>query len=69
MYTDADRNIVGIRGFKEHLALWFFNGVLLKDHASLLSASTENTQAMRQIRLTRIQEIEDIQEVLCSYVL
>jgi len=67
-YTWQGVNIAGIRGFKEHCALWFFKGVLLKDEASLLISSGEETQAMRQIRFTDSERIVKLTPALKSYV-
>lgn len=31
IYTFDGKNIVGLAAFKSHIALWFFQGALLKD--------------------------------------
>jgi uncharacterized protein YdeI (YjbR/CyaY-like superfamily) len=68
IYTFNGRNIVGMRGFKEHFAVWFYNGVLLKDPYKVLLASTENTQAMRQIRFFGLSEIEKLEQIIREYI-
>lgn len=41
-------NVAGIREFKEHVALWFFEGAMLSDPLKVLVAGSHSTQAMRQ---------------------
>jgi uncharacterized protein YdeI (YjbR/CyaY-like superfamily) len=67
-YTFADRNVVLIHGFKEYCALLFFKGALLKDPKSILVQQTENVQATRQIRFTRLQEIVKLKTTLKAYI-
>ncbi|MGB1314087.1 MAG: YdeI/OmpD-associated family protein [Bizionia paragorgiae] len=50
VYTVDSKNIVGIGAFKNHYALWFFNGVFLKDKHKLLVNAQESTKALRQMR-------------------
>jgi hypothetical protein len=41
-------NIIAIEKFKNHLGLWFFNGVFLKDDLNVLESAQEGkTKAMR----------------------
>ena len=57
-YTYEGKNIVGIGAFKNHVALWFYQGALLKDDRGvLINAQTEKTRAMRQWRFTREDKI------------
>lgn len=65
-YTVNGKNVIGIAAFKNHYALWFHNGALLKENTSLLQAS-EGTKAMRQIRFEDGDEIRA--SVLQKYVL
>lgn len=43
-------NVVSFVAFKNHIALWFFQGVFLTDPAGVLIAPSENTEGMRQWR-------------------
>lgn len=43
-------NVVSISTFKNHLSIWFFEGVHLLDPAHVLSATGEKTKALRQWR-------------------
>lgn len=59
-------NVVGIAAFKNHVALWFFQGVFLKDEAEILTTSDGTSKAMRQIRFEEGDLIQ--RDVLTSYV-
>ena len=68
VYTVNGKNVVAIAAFKNHCALWFYNGALLKANTSLLeNAQEEKTKALRQIRFGKDREIP-VQE-LRKYVL
>ena len=48
-YLCDGSNLIGFAGFKRHCALWFHQGVFLKDEAGKLTNAQEGkTQAMRQ---------------------
>lgn len=66
-YVYDKKNLVGIGAFKNHVGLWFFQGVLLKDKEQILhNAQEEKTKAMRQIHFKDISEINE--SVLHSYL-
>jgi uncharacterized protein YdeI (YjbR/CyaY-like superfamily) len=67
-YTFQKKNIVVIHGFKEYCALLFFKGALLKDAHGILIQQTENVQAARQIRFTRVREIVELESILKAYI-
>ncbi len=67
-YTFEKRNIVLIHGFKEYCALLFFKGALLNDAKGILIQQTQNVQAARQVRFTRVREIVKLQRTLKAYV-
>lgn len=66
-YTFENRNIVLIHGFKEYCALLFFKGTLLQDAGEILVQQTENVQAARQIRLTNVRQIVEMEAILKAY--
>lgn len=67
VYTLEGKNVVGIGAFKNHSALWFFNGALLKENTTLLiNAQEEKTKALRQIRFERGENINT--SVLLPYL-
>jgi uncharacterized protein YdeI (YjbR/CyaY-like superfamily) len=67
-YTFQKNNIVLIHVFKEYCALLFVKGALLKDARRILITQTENTQAARQIRFTKVQEINEMEAILKEYI-
>ncbi|MBB6730039.1 YdeI/OmpD-associated family protein [Cohnella zeiphila] len=67
-YTFEDKNILLIHGFKEYCALLFHKGALLKDPHGILIQQTENVQAGRQIRFADVQEIDEMELILKTYI-
>ncbi len=66
-YTLNNKNVVGLGAFKNHVALWFFQGCFLSnEHGLLKNAQEGKTKAMRQIRLNSNDHF-DI-EVLKTYI-
>lgn len=52
--------MVGFSAFKNHFGLWFFNGVFLKDkHNLLINAQENKTIALRQMRFTHKDQINE----------
>ena len=68
-YTIDDKNVVLIHGFKEYCAMLFVKGVLMKDPAKILIIQTENVQSARQIRFSSLDQIEEMEHVIKSYIL
>lgn len=67
-YTYAGNNVVLIHVFKEYCALLFFKGALLNDEHGALVKQTKNTQATRQIRFVRVEEIIGMEPIVKSYI-
>ena len=67
-YTFEKRNIVLIHGFKEYCALLFVKGALLNDTKGILITQTENVQAARQVRFTKVREIVEMEPILKAYI-
>ena len=67
-YTYEGKNIFLIHGFKEYGALLFFKGALMKDPDNILIQQSKNVQTARQIRFTELAQINDLEEVLRSYM-
>lgn len=67
-YTFDGANIVLIHAFKEYCAFLFFKGVLLKDWDKILIQQSENVQAARQVRFTKLQEVLDKKDSLKKYI-
>jgi len=67
-YTWHGKNVVLMHGFKDHCALLFHKGALLKDDANILIQQTENVQSARQIRFTDLKEIKKLAPLLKAYM-
>ncbi len=67
-YTFQGSNVVFIGRFKESCVLSFVKGVLLKDPKKILIQQTENSQSVRIIRFTNVQEIAKLKPVLKAYI-
>ena len=58
-YVLNNKNVVGLGSFKNHCALWFFNGALLQQNTKLLvNAQEEKTKALRQIRFKENDQLQ-----------
>lgn len=67
-YTLNGKNVVGLTAFKEHCALWFHQGVFLKDKDNkLINAQEGTTKGLRQWRFEQGDKINARQ--VRSYVL
>jgi uncharacterized protein YdeI (YjbR/CyaY-like superfamily) len=67
VYTLKGKNVVGLAAFKNHCAIWFFNGVSLQKNTSLLeNAQKGKTKALRQIKFRKGDEVNP--DVLLKYV-
>ena len=68
IYVYNKKNVIGIAGFKDYFAIWFLNGVFLKDEKKrLINAQEDRTKSMRQWRFTSKEEVNE-KEVL-EYIL
>ncbi len=60
VYVYEKKNVVGLGGFKDYFAIWFFNGVFLKDEKKrLLNAQEDRTKSLRQWRFTSKEELNE----------
>ena len=68
VYTFKGKNVLGVMGFKDYFALWFYKGVFLKDEAGVLvNASAEGTtKSLRQWRFTSKADINE--KLLLQYI-
>ena len=67
-YRYQNSNIVIVSAFKEYCALSFFKGSLLSDSNGILKKPGENSQAVRLIKFTRVQEIVEVEAILKAYI-
>src|SRR5437867_648206 len=67
-YTFQKSNVVFIGRLKESCVLSFVKGVLLKDAKGILIQQTANSQSVRVIRFTNVQQIVELKPVLKAYI-
>src|SRR5205809_2055035 len=67
-YTFQGSNVLFIGRFKESCVLSFVKGALLKDGKGILIQQTENSQSVRVIRFTNVQQITELEPVLKAYI-
>ena len=66
-YTLDGKLVVGMADFKNHMALWFHQGLFLKDkHQKLINAQEGVTKALRQWHFEKGDEIDPD---IVSYIL
>ncbi|WP_027420167.1 YdeI/OmpD-associated family protein [Crocinitomix catalasitica] len=67
-YTINNKNVVSIAAFKDHIALWFFQGSFLSDPDKILiNANKEVTRGQLQWRFTAFNQINI--ELIKKYLL
>jgi len=70
IYTSQGKNVVGLAGFKNHFAIWFFQGVFLKDKdKKLVNAQEGTTKALRQWRFEDEEDLSSEKAIIKAYVL
>ena len=58
-YTINEKNVIGLGVFKGHVAIWFFQGALLKDEAKVLfNAQNDKTKALRKWCFVTVDDID-----------
>ncbi|MCC8358576.1 YdeI/OmpD-associated family protein [Salinimicrobium sediminilitoris] len=57
VFTVNGKNVVSIAAFKNHCAIWFYNGALLLENTALLENAQEKTKGLRQIRFEKGEKI------------
>src|SRR5437867_9545715 len=67
-YTFQGSNVLFIGRFKESCVLSFVKGALLKDAKGILIQQTENSQSVRVIRFTNVQQIVELEPTLKAYI-
>ncbi|MDX2283331.1 MAG: YdeI/OmpD-associated family protein [Bacteroidia bacterium] len=67
-YTFQGSNILIVSAFKEYASLSFFKGALLADPQGILAKPGEHSQAARIVRITRVQDLAELEPVLRAYI-
>jgi uncharacterized protein YdeI (YjbR/CyaY-like superfamily) len=69
VYTSGSKNIAGMAAFKHHVAVWFYQGALLRDEKKkLVNAQEGVTKALRQWRFGSVNEISSNTKLLSIYL-
>ena len=66
--VDDDDNIVLLQEFADHLALMFFQGVLLDDPDDALHDQGPNTHGPKRMKFTSVDDVESLSDTIESYV-
>jgi len=62
----GDSNVALLQEFSDHLALMFFQGVLLDDPTSVLHAQGPNTHGPKRMKFTSTNEVESSADVIAK---
>ncbi len=67
-YTFNGKNVLLLSAFKNHCAISFFKGALLKDDAGLLSTPGPNSQAARLLKFTSPDAVGALSDATRSFI-
>ena len=67
-YCIDDENVVLLQEFSDHLALMFFQGVLLDDPEKVLYAQGPNTHGPKRMKFTAVGDVESLAEIIKNHV-
>ncbi len=67
-YTYGKSNVLMVSALKDCATVGFFKGALLKDTEGILSSPGENSQAVKQVRFTNVQDILKHESTLKAYI-
>lgn len=67
-YSFNGTNLIILGSFKEFCTLSFFKGVLLEDEHKILEFPGQNTQSAKFVKITNIQQINNLEGTLKDYI-
>ncbi|HEX8521753.1 MAG TPA: YdeI/OmpD-associated family protein [Tepidisphaeraceae bacterium] len=67
-YTFQDSNVILLGAFKENCVLSFVKGALLKDPRQILVSPGANSQSVRVVRFTNVEQIKALEPTLKAYI-
>lgn len=67
-YTFQDSNILILGSFKEFCSISFFKGILLSDPHGILTSPGENSQSVKMVKFTNLQDIVKLKPILKEYI-
>lgn len=68
-YTFQGKNILIVTAFKAFASISFFKGALLRDNHQILQKPGDNSQAVRYLRFSDVERIQELEIVVKSYVM
>lgn len=68
-YVFQESNIFLLGSFKAFCSVSFFKGSLMKDPHGILSKPGENSQSVRMIKFTHLNQIRELEQVIKAYIL
>lgn len=68
VYTLNGSNIINLSALKACATIGFFKGALLKDEHNILVKPGENSQAVKQLKVTQMDEIHQLEPVIKAYI-
>jgi uncharacterized protein YdeI (YjbR/CyaY-like superfamily) len=67
-YTFQGQNVILLGSFNEYCVLSFLKGALLSDPMGILEKPGENTNEGRVLRVTDVQQVQQLEETLKTYL-
>ena len=67
-YTFKNKNVLILTAFKEYCAISFLKGVLLKDKKKLLHKPGENSQSVRFLKFSHVDDVLKLKNDIKSYI-
>jgi len=67
-YVFQESNVVLLGAFKAFCSISFFKGSLLQDPNVILTKPGENSQSVRMIKFTHLDEIRELEPVIRAYI-
>lgn len=68
-YAINGKNVIGMAAFKNHIGIWFYQGIFLKDEQKkLMNAQEGKTKANRQWRFESLEDIKENAAILKLYI-
>lgn len=68
-YVFEESNIILLGSFKSFCSISFFKGSLMKDPNGILSKPGVNSQSVRMIKFTHLDQILELEPVIKTYIL
>lgn len=67
-YTLNDKNVLILSAFNDYSFLSFFKGSLMKDPDKVMVSPGENSQAARQLRFTKADQVKKQETLIRAYI-